>query len=157
MDERLLRFFKKISFNDVASFDECTLKECIVNKKDNYWTLKIFSPKIININSLLSLISLCKDGIEEVKKINIEMYYDNQDDLDILDYFMYYFRKEIDNNKSLTTIDLDKITCTDRTINIEVISDMDKKNIESIKKNILGELDLLGLKNINLNIIKIQK
>ena len=39
MDERLLRFFKKINFNDVSSFDEATLKECVVNKKESYWTL----------------------------------------------------------------------------------------------------------------------
>ena len=50
MDERLLRFFKKINFNDVSSFDEATLKECVVNKKESYWTLKINSANIININ-----------------------------------------------------------------------------------------------------------
>ena len=82
MDERLLRFFKKINFNDVASFDECTLRECVINKKGNYWTLKIDANNIINVNSLSSLITLCKDGIEDVKKINIEMYYQNEDDKD---------------------------------------------------------------------------
>ena len=152
MDERLLRFFKKINFNDVASFDECTLKECIVNKKDNYWTLKINSKNIININSLISLITLCKDGIEEVKKINIEMFYENEDDKDILDYFIHFLRKEIDNNKSLSTIDLDKITCVDKTINIIVATDMDKLNIKQVQKNILHSISLLGINDIKVNV-----
>ena len=157
MDERLLRFFKKINFNDVASFDTCTLKECIVNKKDNYWTLKINADNIININSLISLISLCKDGIADVNRINIEMFYDNEDDKDILDYFIYYFRKEVDNNKSLSTIDINKITCDNKIINIEVSTDMDKTNIKSVEKNILNNISSLGIKDIKLNIILDEK
>ena len=153
MDERLLRFFKKINFNDIASFDECTLRECIVNKKDNYWTLKIDSINLVNINSLISLINLCKDGIEDVKKINIEMYYENEDDKDILDYYIYFFKKEVANNHSLETIDLDKITCENKIINIDVSTEIDKSIINTINKNIINKLSLLGIKNIKTNIV----
>ena len=152
MDERLLRFFKKINFNDVSSFDEATLKECVVNKKESYWTLKINSANIININSLISLITLCKDGIDDVKKINIEMYYDNEDDNDVLDYFIYFFNKEVENNKSLSTIDVDKIECHDKTINISVPTDMDVKNIKGVERKILNNISLLGIKGIKLDI-----
>ena len=147
MDERLLRFFKKINFNDISSFDECTLKECVVNKKENYWTLRITSENIININSLISLIALCKDGVDDVKKINIEMFYNNEKDEDILDYFLYYFNKEASNNKSLSTIDVDKITCVDKVINIEVSTKMDEKNIKSIQNRIFKQINELGIKD----------
>lgn len=153
MDERLIRFFKKINFNDISSFDECTLKECIVNKKENYWTLKINSTNIININSLVSLITLCKDGIDDVKKINIQMFYDNEDDKDVLDYFMYFFNKEVSNNKSLSTIDVDKITCDNKIITIEVLTETDEKNIKDIEKKILNNLSLLGVNEVSLNIV----
>ena len=69
MDEKLLRFFKKVNFNDAISFEEAALKEMSVNTKANTWTLHINAKNVINIKSMLNLKRLCADGIENVKKI----------------------------------------------------------------------------------------
>ena len=35
MDDKLLRFFKLINYNDVLAFENCKLKDMVINKKDN--------------------------------------------------------------------------------------------------------------------------
>ena len=94
MDEKLLRFFKKINFNDVESFDECKLKECSINKKDNTWTLKIESPNLVNVNSVIKLINLCRDGIDSVDHIYIQMIYESLNPNDVLEYYIYFFNQD---------------------------------------------------------------
>ena len=68
MDEKLLRFFKLVNYNDVLAFEQATLKDMVVNRKENTWTLRIIAKEIIPIQSMLQLRRLCADGAEDVKK-----------------------------------------------------------------------------------------
>ena len=67
MDEKLLRFFKKINFNDVASFDEVKLVNCVVNSKNNTWTINLISNEIVPVHAMVNLKNLCLQGIDDVK------------------------------------------------------------------------------------------
>ena len=85
MDERLLRFFKLVNFNDIITFEDATLKEMVVNRRENTWTLRINAKNIIPIKAMINLKKLCADGVDDVKKINIEMYYENINSDDVLE------------------------------------------------------------------------
>ena len=53
MDDKLLRFFKKIGFNDIISFENASFESCIIHKKTNAWTIKISAPEIIPVSSMM--------------------------------------------------------------------------------------------------------
>lgn len=150
MDEKLLRFFKKIGFQDLESFDEASLDKCIVSKKNNSWKIVIKSDNVINIDSILKLKTLAKDGIDSVEKIDIIMKYNNITDNDILDYFIYLLNNEIENNNSLQNINTDLITVTNKTVNIVVNSTIEEKNIINISKKIINILTNLGIENVKI-------
>ena len=109
MDEKLLRFFKLINFNDVLSFEDAKLKDMVVNRRENSWTLRIMAPNIIPVNSMLRLKTLCAEGVDEVDKIYIEMLYDAFDSELVMEYFLYYLDKTIEDNQSLSAINKDLI------------------------------------------------
>ena len=93
MDEKLLRFFKLVNYNDAIAFENASLKDMIVNTKDNSWTLRIIADNIINISSIINLKKLCADGVDKVDKINIEISYNSLNPDDVLEYFIYFFNK----------------------------------------------------------------
>ena len=41
MDEKLIRFFNKINYNDIAQFEDAKLVNMVINKKENTWLLNI--------------------------------------------------------------------------------------------------------------------
>ena len=49
MDEKLLRFFKLVGYNDVIAFEDAHLKDMVINKRENTWTLRINAKSIINL------------------------------------------------------------------------------------------------------------
>ena len=51
MDEKLLRFFKLIGFNDIIAFEEASLKDMVINRKEHTWLLRINAKNIINVYS----------------------------------------------------------------------------------------------------------
>ena len=60
MDEKLLRFFKLVGYNDVIAFENAHLKDMVINKRENTWTLRINAKSIINLTSILNLKKLCR-------------------------------------------------------------------------------------------------
>ena len=90
MDEKLLRFFKKINFNDAIAFENCRLKECAINRKENTWTIRIIGDELVPVQSVTRLKTLCAEGLEDVNKIFIEIEYEHLDPELVLDYFLYY-------------------------------------------------------------------
>ncbi|HQC83478.1 MAG TPA: PolC-type DNA polymerase III [Bacilli bacterium] len=146
MDEKLLRFFKKINFNDVESFDECKLKECSINKKDNTWTLKIESPNLVNVNSVIKLINLCRDGIDSVDHIYIQMIYESLNPNDVLEYYIYFFNQEKKHDKSLNVVDVDNIKINDNTFIVETLSSIESKIVNKVSRNILDNMSKLGIR-----------
>ena len=89
MDEKLLRFFKKIGYNDAIAFESASLRDMEINRKEHSWLININAKEIININSLMNLKKLCKDGIDDVKRIDIRIFYEELKPEDVLEYFLY--------------------------------------------------------------------
>ena len=90
MDEKLLRFFKKIGYNNAIAFEDATFLNMEIDNKKKQWTINIKAPEVININSVMTLKNICKDGIDDVKKIDIHIYYDHIESDAVLEYFLYF-------------------------------------------------------------------
>ena len=150
MDEKLLRFFKKINFNDVASFDEVKLVNCVVNSKNNTWTINLKSEEIVSATSMNNLKTLCLNGVDDVKHIYINIEYSNYDPDLVLDYFIYYLDKVINENSSLKSIDKDTIKVEDNIISIDVLSDSEKKLLTKLSKNIFEDMSDMGISGYKL-------
>lgn len=153
MDEKLLRFFKKVNFNDAIAFEDASLKEMLVNTKANTWTLHISAKNIINIKSMLSLKKLCADGIENVKKINIEMIYEEMNSDDVLEYFIYFIDHIIEENPSLSGINKDLIHIDDEIIIVEVTSKAEETTLKKECKKIMKELSDLGINGFEVSFV----
>ena len=152
MDDKLLRFFKKINFNDVASFDSVKLVNCVVNSKNNTWTINLSSNDIVPVHAMVNLKNLCLQGIDDVKQIFINIEYTNIDSEYVLDYFTYYLDKVINDNASLKTIDKDTIKLEDDIISIDVLSDTEKKLLTKESKKIFEQMTEMGISGFKIAI-----
>lgn len=153
MDDKLLRFFKKINFNDAISFENAKLDTMVINRKNNSWLIKIKADELINVNSVLKLKKLCADGIEDVKKIEIEISYETLDPESILEYFIHFLDQLIEKSPSLSSIDKDRITIDDEIILIEVSSKIEENTLKKETKKILKELSNLGINGIEVSFV----
>jgi len=152
MDDKLLRFFKKINFNLVDSFEDATLSQCIINRKDNSWRIVIKSPEIIPVEAMVNLITLSKDGIDDVPYINIEVEYDSYDDEAILEYVEYLIRKVMDDNPSLNGLDLNSISISNGVAQIKTSSEIERDILNDNKNYIIDKLTEFGIKGIKLDL-----
>ena len=150
MDERLLKFFKKIGFNDVVSFEDAEFISCIIHKKENTWTINMSAPEIINRSSMMSLLKLCNEGVDDVKSIEIKIKYETYDPEMVLEYFNYFFDKIIEKHPSLSGIDKERINVTDDVINIDVISPKEEESIKKSEKTILSNLKKVGIEGFTI-------
>ena len=150
MDDKLLRFFKKIGFNDIVSFENASFDSCIIHKKTNTWTIKINAPEIIPVSSMMSLKKLCLEGLDDVNSIDIVIKYENLNPELVLEYFNYFFKKIVKEQISLSGIDTDLITITDDTINVDVTSTMERTIIKNEEKKILKDLSDVGITGFNI-------
>ncbi len=94
------------------------------------WIIRINAKELIPVKSMMNLITLCKDGINDVKSIIIEMNYEVLPSQLILEYFLYFLDEVINNYPSLSGINKDSIDIDDDIILIEVTS----KNEEATLK-----------------------
>jgi len=153
MDEKLLRFFKLVNYNDALAFENATLKDMVVNTKENSWTLRLTSENIININSMMNLRKLCADGVEKVSKINIEISYDNLNTDDVLEYFIYFLNKVIAQNPSLLGVNTDKIRIDEEVIIVEVTSKIEETTLKKECKKISKMLEDLGIHGFEISFV----
>lgn len=136
MDDKLLRFFKKLNFNDILFFENASLKDMSINKQENTWTVRINSSEVIPVNVMVKLKNLASEGLEDVKSIYIKMFYSSVSDESILEYFMYYFKLMIKDNPSLSSISENNISIDDKTIKIKIASLAEEKLLKENMKNI---------------------
>lgn len=153
MDEKLLRFFKLVNFNDVIAFENATLKDMIVNRKENTWTLRITAKEIISVKAMINLTKLCADGVDDVKKIFIQMYYENMAPVDILEYFLYFIDTIIENNPSLSGLNKDSIRIDDDIIIIEVLSKIEETVLKKECKKIMKKMADLGITGFDVSFV----
>ena len=153
MDEKLLRFFKLVNFTDVISFEDATLKDMVVNRKENTWTLRINAKNIIDLNAMLSLKRLCADGVDDIKHIYIQMTYENLDSDSIIEYFLHYLNALIENNPSLSGLNQDMIKIDDDIIIVEVTSKIEETILKKECKKIMKNLADMGITGIDVSFV----
>lgn len=153
MDDKLLRFFKLVGYNDVIAFEDAKLKDMVINKHENTWTLRINAKSIINLNSILNLKKLCIDGVDDVKHIYIEMNYEELDADSILEYFTHFLDELINESPSLSGIDKDKIRVDEDIIIVEVTSKIEETTLKRECKKIMNKLMELGIKGIEVSFV----
>lgn len=157
MDEKLIRFFNKINFTDIEAFVDSKLREVVVNKKLNTWLIRIDAKEIINLESMIKLVRLCSNGIDDVKKIMIEMHYENLDNEMVLSYFTHYLGELINSTPSLVSINLDKITIDGEVIIVPVGSKTEETNLKREVKKIMATLETLGINGFIVSFIVDEK
>ena len=153
MDEKLLRFFKKINFNDVIAFEDTHLEDVVVNRKNSTWLLHLKSSKVVPLSSMLNLKRIASEGLDDVKKIMIDIVYENLDEEAIKEYFGYFFNEAIKNNPSLKSIKSDDIKVSDKNISITVSSSFEGEELGDILNNIKNTLEDYGLKGITIDYV----
>ena len=149
MDEKLINFFKLINYNDVLAFENAKFKEMAIRDNGTTWIIRINAKELIPVKSMMNLITLCKDGINDVKSIIIEMNYEILPSQLILEYFLYFLDEVINNYPSLSGINKDSIDIDDDIILIEVTSKSEEATLKKEVKKILNRMDTLGIHGID--------
>lgn len=153
MDEKLLRFFKKIGYNDAIAFESASLRDMEINRKEHSWLININAKEIININSLMNLKKLCKDGIDDVKRIDIRIFYEELKAEDVLEYFLYFIDQLIESSPSLSSINKDKIRIDDEIIIIEVLSKIEETTLKRECKKIFKKMEEFGISGYEVSFV----
>ena len=151
MDNKLNRFFEKINFVDNKEFVNSKVTKVTINKIDESWTVYIENNEYIEPDTLLNLIELCKKGIKDVSQINIKYTNINLKEDKIINYFKYVLNKIVKESPALSSIINNNITIENKTITIEVISELEQKLIKKESKQILDFLDEIGVGDYNIN------
>jgi len=146
MDDKLIRFFNKIGFNEIDSFKDSKVVKVTINKKENTWNVYIENEFPVNINSAINLITLCKKGIEEVEEINIIFENKNINEENIIEYFKYLLNNLIKKSPALSSILDNNISIKDNIISIEVCSEIEANLIKKEKHKLLDKLVKFGIK-----------
>jgi len=151
MDEKLLRFFNKIGYENREVFKNSKVLKVTINSIDETWNVYIENENCIDVNSAIELINISKKGIDEVKSINIIYSNKNVSDENVIEYFKFLLTELIKTSPALTSIINNEITVIDDIITIEVISEIEEKLIKKASKKLIKQLDSLGLKDFNIN------
>ena len=67
MDDKLIRFFNKINFDEIADFEGVKVSKVVINKQKESWIVYLQSDKVVNPEAMIKLINKAKNGIENVK------------------------------------------------------------------------------------------
>ena len=150
MDDKLIRFFNKINFDDVDNFDGVKVSKVVINKQKESWIVYLQSDKVINPESMIKLINKAKDGIENVNTIDIKISYSNINDEDIIKYFKYFLDQKVIDNVSLQSIINNDFKVENNEISVEVISKMEANLIDSFNDEFSKYLKNLGISEVEL-------
>ena len=77
MDDKLIRFFNKINFDEVDDFEGVKVSKVVINKQKESWIVYLQSDKVVNPEAMIKLINKAKNGIENVSAIDIKTDYSN--------------------------------------------------------------------------------
>lgn len=151
MDDKLVRFFNKINFNNIDSFKNSKVTKVTINRQTNTWGVYIENSNCIDIESALELIESAKKGIDGVEEINIIYNNTNIKEEDIINCFKYILNELVKESPALSSIINNNINVIDNVVTIEVISDIEEKLIKKESKKIINKLEQLGFKDLNIN------
>ncbi len=151
MDDKLVRFFKKVNFDsdDCNYFDGAKIIQVVVKEKENRWDIFIDLKKTIPLNIFEKLINKSKT-IDEVDKVHFVFNVESNDYL--LDYFLFFFKKISIECPTLACIFDNEITLEDNVINIEVINKTESDKFKTIKKKLESNLKDVGFKDFKIKL-----
>ena len=150
MDDKLMRFFNKINFEEINDFEGVKVSKVVINKQKESWIVYLQSDKVINPESMIKLINKAKGGIENVNMIDIKISYSNISDEDIIKYFKYFLDQKVIDNVSLQSIINNDFKVENNEISVEVISKMEANLIDSFNDEFSKYLKNLGLSEVEL-------
>ncbi len=139
------RFFKKINFTNTKPFENTDVEKVVVQKLDKIWNLHIKNEKPIEVETLESLRKICKNGFDDVSRVNLIIKNDRYSDDDILSYIKYYMNVLSTKSPALKSLKGNNITVKNKNIEIEVTNPVEKNLIESKREKIIEWLTKMGL------------
>ena len=150
MDDKLIRFFNKINFDEIDDFEGVKVSKVVINKQKESWIVYLQSDKVVNPEAMIKLINKAKNGIENVNTIDIKTDYSNILDEDIIKYFKYFLDQKVIDNVSLQSIINNDFKVENNEISVEVISKMEANLIDSFNDEFSKYLKNLGLSEVEL-------
>ena len=150
MDSKLERFLNAVNFNkDFTSyFDKAVVKDVRINKETNRMTLILNLDKLIPINVFEELYNKGKT-LKGASEVRYKFIINNIDNEYFKDYFNYYFDILLSRCPMLEAIDKNKITFNDNNINFEVLNNVEKDKIDSLKEKIEIFLTDMGFNDVS--------
>ena len=135
-DEKLLRFFNAVNFNDSLTqyFKDYAVKEVLLEQKTNTMRLVLECDDLVPI-SVFKELYISGNTLKGVYKVIYKFIVKNNTKY-LEDYFNYYFDKLVSKCPMLECIDREKIKFNDNIIDITVLNNVEKNKIESLKEKI---------------------
>ena len=137
MQEKLVKFFKSIEFEDTnEDFCEASISRVVLNKKKESFEVFIENDRPINPLATFELLKASKNGINGEKKCHINFIYNDMDDEDILEAFKVLLGDLIIKRPSLVSLENKNISIDDDFIIIEL--DSKSEEYDMLQKEIKG-------------------
>lgn len=147
------RFLEKINFTDTAPFANTDVKRVVVHKLDSTWTIYISNPKPVDVEVMSKLKALCKEGFENVKRVDIEVENETFKDSDVLSYIKYYMGVLSTKSPALKSLKGNEITVKDGLIELEVTNQVEANLITSKKEKILNWFAKMGFTGLEIETV----
>ncbi len=150
MDDKLLRFFSVINFEEdkYPFFTDAKVKKVVVDNAKKEWIIYINLVNLIPVSIFREMYEKSKN-IKDVDKVHFVLKFENDNGY-LIDYYRYYFEILVNACPMLESIKENNVVIEGNIINIDVLNKAEEKKILSLKKNIIKFLDNMGFENIEL-------
>ena len=154
MNEVLVRFFNKINFlYEESDFKNVSVDRVVVNKKAKTWDVFLVALKPIDIDVLKKLKEHSKNGVDDIKEINIYVSIKEVSLNDVLNAFNYFVKELAINNPSMSSLLENEIKVSDEVICVEVINKAERMVLLDKEKQIIKNLKDYGYGDFKLDTV----
>ncbi len=154
MNEVLVRFFNKINFlYEESDFKNVSVDKVVVNKKAKTWDVFLVALKPIDIDVLKKLKEHSKNGVDDIKEINIYVSIKEVSLNDVLNAFNYFVKELAINNPSMSSLLDNEIKISDEVICVEVINKAERMVLLDKEKQIIKNLKDYGYGDFKLDTV----
>ena len=154
MNEVLVRFFNKINFlYEESEFKNVSVDKVVVNKKAKTWDVFLVALKPIDIDVLKKLKEHSKNGVDDIKEINIYVSIKEVSLNDVLNAFNYFVKELAINNPSMSSLLDNEIKISDEVICVEVINKAERMVLLDKEKQIIKNLKDYGYGDFKLDTV----
>ena len=151
MADDVKRFFFFFYFN--TDIKDINISKVVLKKDKNLFEVHLVRDNVLDIKTANKLFLCAENGINGKEKCQIKIEYKNVSDEDIKEYLNYLIDDIIINHPSLIGIKESEIKINDKEIKIQVISDVEKKELAKELKNLKKEIKKYGLGEYNINLM----